>query len=250
MGWLLAGFLVVLIFFIAVSAYNEVKKSSYIGPDEGSRNTLSAEGTGRIYAKPDLALINFSVITEGKTVGDAISENSKKMNAVSAALKESGVEEKDIKTAGFNLYPRYEYRSSGVYSSGQRILAGYEARQSLEVKIRELDQIGAIIGQATEKGANQVGELSFTIDDQDLLKSQARKEAVKEAKGKAEAIAGSLGVDLVKVVSYNENSVIPSYYRSSMEGLGIGGAGASEPQIETGQNKIEVSVNIVYEIGQ
>ena len=213
-------------------------------------NTITVSDTGEIYAKPDLALTTFSVITEAKTVGEALSENTKKMNAVIDFVKGQGVEAKDLKTTGFYIYPRYEYQKVETeiypYPPGKRVLVGYEVTQSLEVKIRNMEKIGDIIEGATEAGANQVGDLQFTIDKQDELKAQARTQAIEKAKTKAKELASQLGVKLVRIINFSESSQLP-YYPLRLEAAAPE-AGGEVPQIETGENKISITVTLTYEI--
>ena len=214
-------------------------------------NTITVSDTGEIYAKPDLALTTFSVITEEKTVAEALSKNTRKMNTVIDFVKSQGVEEKDLKTTSFNIYPRYEWyeeKECLVYPcpTGKRVLVGYEVQQSLEVKIRDMAKIGDIIQGATDAGANQVGDLQFTIDKEDELKKQAREQAIEKAKTKAKELASQLGVNLVRISNFSESSIIPYYY--GLEKAAAMGASEEAPQIETGENKIEVNVTITYEI--
>ncbi len=242
---ILSIFLLVLTISNIVSIQNKIKQGKYIGQDVESRNTISVTGTGEIYAKPDLALISFSVVIEAKTVGEAMSQNTEKMNNIISFIKEQGVESKDLKTTSFNIYPRYDYdRTSSIYPSGKRVLVGYEVTQQLEVKIKDLDKTGQIIEGAANSGANQVGNLRFTIENQDELKKQAREEAIEEAKTKAKELAGQLEVKLVRIISFSESGYVPMIY-SELTMLGKGGAA---PDIETGENKISVNVNITYEI--
>lgn len=246
----LTVFLVVLIVSFAVDIRNKIKQGEYIGREIETQNTITVSATGEIYAKPDLALVSFSVTNEAKTVGAAMEENTKNMNAVISAVKGEGVEEKDLKTTNFNIYPRYEWHGrTGVppYPEGERVLVGYEVHQSLQVKIRDMTKIGDIIQTATDAGANQVGDLQFTIDKEDELKKQAREEAINKAKAKAQELASQLGVRLVRIVSFNESGVVPPTPR--FYGVEEAGLGAGEvPEIETGENKIEVTVTITYEI--
>ena len=245
-------FLLVFIVFWGVSAYSQVKRSRYIGQDIESQNTITVSATGEVSAQPDLATINFSVVTEAVTVSEAMDENSSKMNQIIAFAKGQGVEEKDLKTTNLSIYPRYEWRREGVYwpyPDGERRLVGYQITQTLEVKIRDMEKIGTIIQGATDLGVNQVGDLRFVIDDQDELKEQAREQGIDEAKAKAETLALQLGVELVKITNYSESgsSPIPRYYEfSAMEDSA--GMGGGAPEIETGENKITVSVNITWEI--
>jgi len=240
--------LVIFFIFLTISTIadisNKIKQGRYIGSDAAAKNTISVSDTGEVYVKPDLGIVSFTVKNESQTVAQAMAENSKKMNAVNEAVKKEGVEAKDLKTTNFNIYPRYDYPRDG-----QRILGGYEVTQSLEVKIRNLEKIGQIIEKATSAGANQLGDLNFIIDKEDEFKNQAREQAIKKAKAKAQSLAQQLGIKLLKINSFNENFYMPFYYSDyKMESMGIGGGGSVAPQIETGENKIAVTVNIIYEI--
>jgi len=216
-----------------------------------STNTISVIGNGEIYVKPDLASTSFSVITESKTVGVASKNNVEKMNTIIANMKALGVEEKDLKTISFNIYPLYEWQtdlSSSVWPRPEnRVLVGYEVRQSLQVKIRDLTKVGEIIQVATDAGSNQINNLQFTIDDEEGVKKQARELAIEDAKTKAKDLSSQLGVRLVKIVNFSESSASPRYY-----GLGEALYESTEkvpiPQIETGENKIDVTVYITYQI--
>jgi len=246
-GILAILFLAMVTVWFGVGALNKLKENRFIGKEAEVKNTISVSGTGEIWTKPDLVLIDFSVVGEKKTVIEAMAENTKKMNSVIEAIKSQGVEEKDLKTTNFSISPRYEwYEKSEIYPAGKRVLVGYEVNQTLQVKIRDLTKIGNIIQVATKAGANQVGDLRFTIDKQDELKSQARKEAIEKAKVMAKEIAGQLGVKLVKITNFSENATAPIPYPYFME-RAMGG-GAETPQIQTGENKIEVQVSITYEI--
>jgi len=234
--------------YIFASTLNKIKEGRYIGQEIESKNTITVSGTGEVYAKPDLALTTFSVVTEKKEVAEAMEENTRKMNTIIDSIKEQGIEEKDLKTTSFNIYPRYEWNErTQFYPNGQRVLVGYEISQSLEVKIRDMEKIGTIIQKATDAGANQVGNLQFTIDDEDEVKKQAREEAIKEAKDKAKELASQLGVKLIRIVNFSESGVMPYYYGLKAEAE-MASSDTEAPQIETGENKIEVNVNITYEI--
>ncbi len=251
-------FLVSLIFLVVVIAVNQIKGSRYIGKYPEGQNTITVEGTGKIYAKPDLAVTSFSVQIEQKTVAGAMDENAKKMNAIIEAIKKTGINEKDIKTTNFYVYPRYEWRGSGVVclafpcpSPDQtRVLVGYEVTQTLEVKIRDMAKIGDTIKIATDLGANQINDVSFTIDNVDELKNQARAEAIKQAREKAKDLASQLNVRLIGVVGFQDGGGIGIPRMAEGYAMGIGGGEdkSETPQIETGESVIESNVSIIYEI--
>ena len=240
-----------LIVLTGVNIANSIKEGKYIGQEIETKNTITVSGKGEIYAKPDLASVSFSVKNEAKQVSEAMKENTEEMNAVISFMKEQGIEEKDLKTTSFDIYPRYEYQRIETelypYPPGKRVLIGYEITQSLQVKIRDLAKVGSILQGATDKGNILVGALQFTVDKQEEFKAKAREEAIKSAKEKAEEIVSQLGVRLIRITNFSENSVIPRYYGLE-EALGKGGGDMSDLQIETGENKIEVNVAISYEI--
>jgi uncharacterized protein len=241
-----------LVVLSVVEIQNKIKEGHYIGQDIESRNNISVQATGEVYIKPDIAMASFSVVNEKKTVAGAMAENSEKMNAIIEALKNEGIEEKDLRTTVFRVYPRYEWYDDSEYyrEEGQRVLVGYEITQTLEVKIRDMERIGEIIETATSEGANQVGNISFTLDNEDAAKDEARSKAIEEAKDKAEVLASQLGVRLVRITNFTE-SLSPTYkyadydWAESPESSAEMGAA---PSIETGENKISVTVHINYEI--
>jgi uncharacterized protein len=250
-GLVLAIFLLSLTVLSVVVIVNQVKASKYIGRDNVQRNSISVSGLGEVTAVPDLGTITFSVITEADTADEATNENAEKMNAIIEVVKSFEIDETDIKTLNYSVRPRYDYDEKGLYyyGDGDRELIGYEVSQSLQVKIRDIDDSGEIIKAATEAGADQVGGLQFTIDDEDDLKLEARELAIEDAKEKAKLLANQLGVKLVKVMYFSENSY--PYYsmiRSDMAMDMEAGSKAVTPTIEPGENTVKVNVSITYEI--
>lgn len=251
--WLIAIPLIVLTFYLGVLTLNKIKEGKYIGQTAELTNTFVVSDTGTVYSKPDLAITTISVVSEEKTVAEAMADNTKKMNAIIESVKGNGVEEKDLKTTNFYISPMYEWEKVAECTyypcpEGKRTLVGYSITQSLEVKIRDMEKVGEIIQGATDSGANQVGDLQFTIEEADNLKSQAREEAINKVKAKAKVLAEQLGVKIVKIASYSEGGVYnyPSATYSS-KAVGMGGAEDATAQIQTGENKTEVTVSITYE---
>lgn len=242
--------LVALTGYLLVAMIAGAKEARYAGKQPSPQNTITVSGTGEAYASPNLAVMTFSVVSEAPTVTAAMQNNTAKMNAVINAVKQYGVDAKDLQTSGFNVNPHYDYvreipavkpaetkNGKGSSSSsaepetdiarsamdnppvssyiapdypGKRTLTGYEITQSLTVKVRNLETIGQIIEKATEAGSNQIGNLQFIIDKPDELQNQARTEAIAKAKQKAQTLAGQLGVKLARIVNFSENSYVPS----------------------------------------
>lgn len=210
----------------------------YIGADVAYKNTISVRGEGKVYTKPDIAMVSLSVVTEGRNIKNVQDENSEKMNKVIDFLKGFGIEEKDIKTTNYRLYPRYDYEDRKIPQ-----IIGYEITQTLEIKIRNLEKIGEILEQSVGVGINQVSSLSFAVDNDEELE-EARSLAIKDAKEKAKTLAAQLGIRLLKISGFDEGV---GYDYPIYRELGMGGAGEA-PQIQVGENEIIVNVTLIYEI--
>ncbi|PIS16605.1 MAG: hypothetical protein COT61_03015 [Candidatus Portnoybacteria bacterium CG09_land_8_20_14_0_10_44_13] len=232
-----------LIVFLGVVAAKVFKESQYIGRSVEFQNTITVSGQGKVLAKPDIGRVDLSVLAEAKTVADAVSENNQKMNKIVQAMKKAGISEDDLKTTVYNINPKYQY------TSGKSSITGYEVLQTLAVKIRDLDKSSEILDAAATAGANQIGSLSFTIDDPDKVKEEATAKAIANAKEKAGTMAQSLGINLGRLVGFNESDASDSsslYY----EGLGGGGLTKSAPvsDVQVGQNEVAVDVSLTYEV--
>jgi uncharacterized protein YggE len=212
-----------------------------------NQDRFSVTGSGTVYAKADIANLEVGLKTgTKKTAAEATQESTVKMNEIIQELKKLNIDEKDIKTTSYNLSPVYNWTDK----TGQQ-LVGYELSQNLTLKIRDLTKIGDIIAKTTEKGANQIGNINFTIDDEYSLKNQARELAIEKAKEKALLIATQSGMKLGEVKSVYENSdpvVSPMAYSNAKMDLGGGSETITSPEIQSGQNEIKVDVTLVYEV--
>ena len=215
------------------------------------RYQVSFTASAKVFAKPDIAQISLAVKTDRqKDAATAVKSNTDKMNVVVAKVKELGIDEKDIQTSAYNLTPEYDYSSN----IGRGVLVGYSVYQEVTVKIRDLDKVGKVIETATGAGSNQVGGISFTIDDLTNLKNEARAEAVVKAKEQAKTMAKLTGIKLGKIVNVWENSSNPipymdSAYSNKTMSLGMGGGEVvSAPEIQVGENEISVEVTLSYEV--
>lgn len=217
-----------------------------------TQDRFSVSGSAVVYAKADIAKISIGVKTDvKKTAVEVTAENTKTINEIMATLTEDlGVESKDIKTTNYNLYPSYKWSEA----RGQE-LVGYEIYQELTIKVRDLEAIGTIIEKTTSAGANQVGDISFTIDDEYELKNEAREEAINKAKEKAQLIASQTGIQLGKLKGVVESASVPNIdplytnarIMKDMEGVGFDSFNSS-PSIEVGQNEVRAEVVLIYQV--
>ncbi|MFA5169230.1 MAG: SIMPL domain-containing protein [Candidatus Paceibacterota bacterium] len=240
-------FLALLIIYTVFAIQKTAKETQYIGAT-GDQNTINISETGTVYAVPDIALVTFTAITQESTINQALQKNNDKANGIIDFLKRQGINDADMKIVDFNIYPQYEWQTKGVdltiYPLGKRVITAYQAVESVEVKMRDTDLIGRNIQGSLEAGASQVSGLQFTIDKEEDFKKQARQIAMTNAKAKAQEIADGMGVRLGEPVSFTESYYAPSFSATDKATAGTG----SNMQIVVGENKIEVTVNVSYEI--
>jgi uncharacterized protein YggE len=238
---------------IALGAYtySAVKGADYM---DNLPITVSVTGEGEVFAKPDIATFSFTVAAKEVEASAAQSKSADAVNAIIAFLAEKGVEDRDVKTQGYNLNPQYEYPEVrctqwGCPPAGEPKLTGYEVAQTIEVKVRKTDTAGELIAGIGGLGATNVSGLSFTIDDESALKAEAREEAIADAKAKAEKLAEGLGVRIVRMSGYWEEETgggYPMYY--GMEAKNQAFDSAMAPSVPMGENTITSRVSITYEV--
>jgi uncharacterized protein YggE len=208
------------------------------GADEDARVGITVTGVGTVESVPDEAEISLGVETEGATAKDALAENSARMERLLAALRGAGVKKEDIRTQEVSVYPRYEPYGKPA--------EGYEAHNSVLVKIRDLDRAGAILELAARSGANQTSGPTMSASNRQELESKALSAAVRNARTKAEALAKAAGVGLGRVTAIVEG------FAGGPEGYPLAArtaadAGKSVP-IEPGTEEVRATVTITFSI--
>lgn len=216
-------------------------------------NSISVSGEGRVIAVPDIATISFSVNEEAATIAAAQEVATQKINEALSALRNSvGIEDRDIRTTSYNAYPRYSYTPcfDRICPPVTERIIGYTVSQSVEVKVRDIEQVGAVLAALGSAGVANLSGPSFTVDDMESLKREARDKAVKDAHEKARAVSKSLGVRLVRVIGYWENT--DGYYYPQYRMEGFGGADmatpSAMPELPLGENEIVINLSVSYEI--
>lgn len=240
--------------FLLVKVIGDLERLPNIGRETYPQSTIMVSGTGEAYAIPDIATFSFSVVETGSTVKQAQEKADAKINKALAAVRESGVADKDIKTTGYNVYPKYEWNQPTcmVYPcpSGRQTLTGYEVDQTITVKVRDTEKVGDLVTKIGAVAVSNISGVEFTVDNKEQYIAQARADAIAEAKAKAKELAKQLGVKLGKILYYSENGNNPIYYGAG----GMGGtdmkvsAAPAVAELPTGENKITSDVSITYEI--
>lgn len=222
---------------------------------------ITVSGEGKAYAKSDVATISFGAHTEAVKSQDAVSQNNKIMDAVISAIRGLGVAEKDIQTTLYSLQPLYNYgypvpimapgTAGGVSSYpvpvNRKTFNGYSLDQQISVKIRNFDNIDAILDKAAQAGANTIGQLSFTIDNIEKVQAQARAQAIMKAKEKANSMVSGTGLQLGKLVNISEG--YGGYPQPLYTPMGVMAKDSSvAPQVQAGQMEVNSTVTLTYQV--
>ena len=234
--------LVYMIFFLGTLINNNIKKNTYIGLADRPIKTINVTGYAKVNASNDIAVTTLGYSNTDKSVSKAQADNNKVMDKIISELKLLGIDEKDLQT-NYSIYPEYAYTSD----EGRKF-KGYKVTNQVTIKIRNLKIVQDVLALAGKHEANQVSGLSFTIDDTQNLKYEARTKALADAKKKALILAKSLGVRLYGVTAYSEYEGGRGYDYKTFASEDLAGMGAAAPQVVSGSKDVEMNVNITYEI--
>lgn len=202
-------------------------------------------GEGTVAMTPDIAEISLGITTNKPTVSAAQEETNRVINSLTDAMKQLGVGDEDIKTTNYSVNPNYDW------NSGTQRITGYNVNANLLVKFKNFDNLNQALDQATSLGANQVGGINFTLSDdkQHQAEDEARKEAVAQAKTKAESLSQAAGIKLGKLINVTENTFsppTPMYARAeAMDAKAV--SGPTPTEIQPGSQEVKLMVTLSYE---
>jgi uncharacterized protein YggE len=248
--------LFLLVVFLAV--YLGIVHAIKIYTNSTNPRTIVVMGTGEISAIPDISMVSFTV-RSSDTNGDTQKLQADLSNVTAnlfPKLKALGIDEKDIETINYSVNPKYGSQdcSSKVQTMiypprpcNTSVVVGYEASESVNVKIRDTKNVGKVLSAIAEAKITEVNGPNFQIDNPEKLKSDARAKAIADAKDKAKVLAKSLGVRLDKIISFSDNDggYYPMMYKASAMDIGASSAG---PDIAAGEQKITSNVSITFQL--
>ncbi|MEX6633344.1 SIMPL domain-containing protein [Hyphococcus lacteus] len=204
--------------------------------------TITVSGEGTASAVPDMTVINVGVQSDALTAADALRANSSNMSATIKKLKELGIADRDIQTSGLSLNPRYNYEKN----RSQPEVIGFTASNNVTVRLRDLSKAGSVIDQAVQSGANSLNGISFSFDEPKPLYEKARRNAVADAKAKAELLTDAAGVRLGRLITIQDGySQAPS---PKMYGARMEMAADSAVPMEAGESSVSATISMIYEI--
>jgi uncharacterized protein YggE len=210
-------------------------------PGDGTLLQVSAHG--ETHRAPDVAQISAGVVTQNLDANAAMQANAQRMSAAIAALKKAGVAERDIQTSSISLSPQYKYGDNQPPT-----ITGYQASNTVNVRLRELGKAGAVLDALVKQGANQINGPTFTLDQPDAAMDEARTDAVKHAQTRANLYATATGLKVRRIVSISESGEMQPP-RPVMMMAKMADANVSTP-VAAGENTIGVDLNVVYELGR
>jgi len=214
------------------------------GQAPSERGTLvSIAAHGEASQVPDVANLSVGVVTEAQDSKKAMRDNAEQMESLMAAIKKAGVAKKDIQTSGVSLSPRYHYQQNKKPK-----IVGYNARNTVSIKVRKLDELGEVLDNLAAAGANQINGPSLEIGEPGPVKAEAREKALVDAQERAAIYAKALGMKVRRIVSISENGnggmPRPMMLRSDMASSK---ESASTP-IAPGETTLSVNLELVFEL--
>ena len=204
--------------------------------------TVTVDGFGQVFGAPDLAFVQLGVQSNNEDVLTAFNDTTESIQRVIAALTELGIDRADIQTTGLSLYQDIPYDPSSGAPSETPI---YHAQNSVNVTVRDVSMVAAVIEAGVEAGANTINGLSFGFADRSTLEQQAREAAVSDAQARAEQLASLLEVNLGKasIIVETVNNTPPIIYNRTFDML----ESAPSP-VQEGQLTVSVQVRVTFDI--
>lgn len=235
----------IIIFFILLFVYSKWGPSLPISVlTQTKGEPLIVTETGKVAAVPDIAKVILGIEEQGKSLKTVQNLVNTKSNKLTSELKKLGIDEKDIKTVSYNVYPEYNYDVRPFRLSGYRVSTSYE------VKITDFEKVNDALVVATNAGTNVIGNISFEVNEKtkEDLTNKARDEAVDKAKTKAKGLASSAGITLGEIINISESTGIDYPRPIAMMDKGIGSGEPITADIMPGETEIEVTVSLSFEI--
>ena len=213
---------------------------------------IVVSGLGTVRQAPDQAMLSLTVEREAKTARAALDANSQAMGQVLQAMRAQGIDDKDLQTSDFSIQPRFVYPKTmpGEEPRGPQ-LVGYSVVNSLTVRVRDLERVGAVLDEAVSLGVNRDGQIRFINSDPSVALADARRRAMTDAIDKAKTLAEAAQVNLVRVLEISEGSSdpLPRPMAKVAVMAAMAPEGAPVP-IAAGESSFQVQVQVIFEISQ
>ena len=233
--------------FIPLLLATALSAAPALAQEATMNGNISISGIGEVTATPDTAFVNSGVTSQGATAREALDANTKAMTDLLETLKAAGIEARDIQTSGFSVNPNYVYsdaRDANGYSLPPKI-DGYQVSNTVNVRVRKLADLGAVLDKAVTVGANTINGISFSIADPSKLYDEARKAAFADAREKAALYATAAGNDLGSIQSISETQDGGQPQPYLMKSMSMDAASAPVP-VQAGELSYSINVNVTW----
>ena len=217
--------------------------TGYAMPADGTLLSVSAEASAK--RVPDVATISTGVVTQAADANAAMRANAVQMDKVMAAIRAAGIGERDVQTSGINLNPQYKYVENAPPS-----IVGYQASNTVNVKVRDLSKLGKVLDAFVANGANQINGPSFEVDKPDEAYDEARLAALKKAQARADTYASALGLKVRRIVSISEGGASFPRPMPMMRAMAADAGFAKETSVSPGETTLSVNIDVVFELGR
>ena len=205
--------------------------------------TLTISAEGKVLRAPDVADLSGGVVTTAPTAAAAMAENAARMTRVVAAVRKAGIAERDIQTSGLSLQPQYKYENNQP-----PLLTGYQATNSVSLRVRKLTDTGRLLDTLVGVGANQINGPTFRVDAADAALDEARAAAVATARARAELYAKATGVRVKRIVSITEGGTNEPGPRPLMMVRAMKAEAADSTPVAPGEVTLGINVSLVFEL--
>lgn len=226
----------------AVMTAHAQTPAPYAIPADGTLLNIASEAEAK--RVPDVATLSAGVVTQAPDGDAAMRQNAQQMEKVMQAIRGAGIAEKDVQTSGITLYPQYTYKEGQTPR-----ITGYQASNTVNLKVRDLTRLGKVLEVLAAQGANQINGPSFEIDRPEPVYDEARVAALKQAQARAETYAKALGLRVRRIVSLSEGRgggvrPMPMMRMQAMA------ADAAAPPVSPGETSLSVSLDVTFELGK
>ena len=228
---------------VALTAVSSFASAQPSPPSPPRPATIRVTGQAQVSEAPDRVYIDIGVTTQAEKSETVATQNAKRLAAVVAALKRAAGAGAQLTTTRYSVNPNYHYSRDG----GPTIV-GYTASNVVRVRLDDLARVGRVIDAATEAGSNNIQDIRFALRDEQGPRGQALREAARNARQDADALAGALGLRIVRVMTVSEESPeagpVPVYARA----MSVAAAPAVRTPVEAGTIDINATVTLTVEV--
>ena len=212
-------------------------------PVSADATVIQLQASGSASAVPDLGMISAGVVSQDSDSSRALAANARQMNQVLAALRKAGVADRDIQTGSLSLSPQYRHTDNQPPT-----LAGYQASNSVRIRLRDPSSMGKVIDTLAREGANQIDGPHFSVEHPGPLEQQARLAALADARAQADTYAKALGLTVRRVLSISDNGhSAPAPMFRRMQAVS---AEMADTSVAPGESQVQVTLSVTYELGQ